>query len=90
MYIDDFEWDRGNLAHISRHGIRDYEVEEAMLFDKPVYLSGREHRYYAYGTTEEGRYLFIVFVAKGAGIIRVVTARGMSRKEIVYYKERRR
>jgi len=90
MYIDNFEWDHGNLAHISRHGIRDHEVEEAILFDKPVYLSGREYRYYAYGTTEEGRYLFIVFITKGAGTIRVITARVMSRKEVRYYKERKR
>ncbi len=90
IYIDSFEWDDSNIEHISRHGIRDYEVEESILFDKPVYLRGRDGRYYAYGVTEDGRYLFIVCAAKGAGTIRVIMARGMSKKEKAYYKERRR
>ncbi len=90
VYIDNFEWDDNNLEHISCHGIRDHEVQETILFDKPIYLRGREHRYYAYGITEDGRYLFIVFAAKGAGTIRVITARSMTRTERAYYKERRR
>lgn len=90
MYIDNFEWDDSNLGHISYHGIRDYEVEESILFDKPLYLRGRDGRYYVYGVTERGRYLFTVFAVKGAGVIRVITARSMNKREKAYYKERRR
>ena len=89
MYVGSFEWDDQNLEHIGRHGVRDHEVEEVILFDKPLYLRGSGDKYYAYGITEEGRYLFTVFVYKSGGAIRVITARDMSRKEKAYYKNRR-
>jgi len=90
MYIDDFEWDDNNIEHIGDHGIQDYEVEEAILFDKPIYRKGRDHTYYVYAVTENGRYIFIVFRIKGNLTIRVITARDMAHKEKAYYKERRR
>lgn len=90
MYIDDFDWDDNNIEHIGDHGVQDYEVEEVILFDKPIYRKGRENTYYAYGMAESGRYLFIVFRAKGSAVIRVITARDMAHKEKAYYEERRR
>ena len=90
MYIDDFDWDDDNIEHIGDHGIQDYEVGEVILFDRPIYRRGRDNTYYAYGVTENGRYLFIVFRVKGSANIRVITARDMAYKEKVYYKERRR
>jgi hypothetical protein len=90
MYIDDFEWNDSNIEHIGDHGLQDYEVEEVILFGKPIYLKGRDNTYYAYGVTENGRYLFIVFKTKASATIRVITARDMVHKERRYYKERRR
>ena len=89
MFIDNFEWDDKNREHISYKNVQDFEVEEVLLFDKPIYLKGRENKYYAYGVTESGRYLFIVFVTKGNAAIRIITARDMEKKERIYYKKRR-
>ena len=89
IQIRDFEWDLGNLEHIREHGVRDYEVEEVLLFDEPVYYKGREGQYCAFGITGEGRYLFIVLEVKEHGLIRVVTARNMTRSERKLYNKRR-
>ena len=88
--IRDFEWDAANVGHISRHSVRDYEVEYAILLDKPAYSRGRDDTYIAYGVTDEGRYLFIVFVVKEHGLIRVITARDMIKREKQYYYKRSR
>ena len=88
MRIDDFEWDDANREHIDRHGISDLEVEDVVLFDEPRYLKGREGRYYAYGITEAGRYLFIVLAVNKPGLARPVTARDMTIRERRYYKRR--
>lgn len=88
MRIDTFDWDEFNESHIAEHGVSIYEVEEAILFHKPLYQKGREGRYIAYGVSAEGRYIFIVFVIKNGACIRVITARDMSRKEMRYYKKK--
>ena len=90
MYISTFDWDEKNEEHISKHGVSIYEVEEVILFCEPLYQRGREGKYIAYGVTEERRYLFMVFVIKDTGRIRVITARDMNRREKSYYKKRKR
>ena len=89
IQIRDFEWDPGNLEHIHEHGVRDYEVEEVLLFDKPIYYKGREGRYCAFGLTDNGRCLFIVFRVKGSGLMRVITARNMTKAERRLYTNKR-
>ena len=89
MYIRSFDWDEKNENHIAEHGIIVFEVEEAILFCNPFYQKGREGKYIAYAVTEDGRYLFIVFVIKGSGRIRVISARDMVEKEKGYYKKRK-
>ncbi|PIW67207.1 MAG: hypothetical protein COW10_06915, partial [Candidatus Omnitrophica bacterium CG12_big_fil_rev_8_21_14_0_65_42_8] len=54
----------------------------------PFYQRSKEGKYIAYAITEEGRYLFIVFVIKDSGRIRVISARDMNEKEKRYYKKR--
>lgn len=90
MIIRDFEWDEENEAHIARHGISPFEVEEAILFSKPVYQRSREGKYVAYAVTENGRYLLVVFVIKGSRRIRVITVRDMSEQEKRYYRKKRK
>ncbi|BDP44423.1 hypothetical protein DAETH_43920 (plasmid) [Deinococcus aetherius] len=75
----DFEWDDANEGHIARHGVTPEEAEEAVLDPDRVpveaYQSpGGERRRAVVGQTNEGRYLFVVFVVR-AGLLRVVTAR---------------
>lgn len=89
MYIHAFDWDEKNEGHIARHGAAIFEIEETILFNKPFYQRSRKGKYVAYAVTEEGRFLFIVFVIKGRGRIRVITARDMTEKEKRYYKKRK-
>ena len=89
MHIHSFEWDEKNENHIAEHGVAIFEIEEAILFGKPFYQRSREGKYITYGLTEEGRHLFIVFIIKGSGRIRVISARDMTEKEKRYYKKRR-
>jgi len=89
MRINSFDWDEKNENHIAEHGVAIFEVEEAILFSRPFYERSRKGRYVAYSVTEEGRCLFIVFVIKGSGRIRVISARDMTEKEKHYYKKRK-
>ena len=89
MHIHSFDWDEKNENHIAEHGVAIFEVEEAILFSKPFYQRSREDKFIAYSVTEEGRYLFIVFVIKGSSQIRVISARDMVEKEKRYYKKRK-
>lgn len=89
MRINDFDWDYRNIGHIARHNVQDYEVEEVILFDKPIYYKSRDKTFVAYGFTEDGRYLFIVFGVKRRGVIRVITARDMTEREKHNYRRKR-
>lgn len=89
IQIKNFEWDEINLEHIHDHKVEDYEVEDVLLFDEPIYYKRRENKYCTFGITNEGRYLFIVFVAKDTGLIRVITARNMTKTEKKLYNKRR-
>lgn len=80
MRIAGFEWDHGNIAHIARHRVRPHEVEE-IFYGEVCVFRGRRRRFLAYGQSFSGRYLFVVFEARGRGKIRVITAREMSPKE---------
>ncbi len=89
MRIYGFDWDKENLGHIDKHGVRDYEVEEVILFGKPIFQKSRDNTYVAFGITQDGRYLLVVFIARGHGLIRSVTARGMTDREKHNYRKRR-
>jgi hypothetical protein len=58
--IPGFEWDSRNEGHIAEHGVEPEEAEE-VFFDAPFHRRGRNGYYYAYGQTDAGRYLFIVY-----------------------------
>ena len=88
-----FEWDRGNIEkNWLKHKVNPVECEET-FFNRPLVVvadpkhSQREKRYYALGQTSEGRLLFVVFTAR-KGLIRVISARDMSRQERNAYEER--
>jgi hypothetical protein len=99
MEIDDilrrctgFEWDEGNLLkNWERHGVSASECEQ-VFFNRPlVSLPDRAHsdaepRFYALGQTDVARYLFIAFTVRN-DLIRVISARDMSRKERKAYDE---
>ena len=81
-----FDWDEGNAQKIwAKHGVVQSECEHLFL-NRPLAVaddaqhSQHESRYYALGKTNLGRRLFVVFTVRG-DLIRVISARGMSRHE---------
>ncbi|RMF29930.1 MAG: BrnT family toxin [Chloroflexi bacterium] len=81
MRIEDLLWDEANIAHIARHRVEAYEVEEAIWGDPHVRRGRGEKRYRVYGQTEAGRYLFIVIERVRGTLYYVVTARDMTDRE---------
>ncbi len=90
FYISEFEWDEANESHIwNRHKASPEEVEEC-FFNHPRKITKKpqsEDRYYLFGRTDRGRYLFIVSQYKGFGIVRPISARDMDRKERAFYEK---
>jgi len=91
MKIERISWDQETVDHISNHAVSPEEVEEVLFndVDSPLIMRGKEGRYLAYGKTNGGRLLLIVWVAKYRKT-KIITARDMSNKEKQFYKERKR
>ena len=87
-----FEWDEGNLLNDwESHGVSAPECEP-IFFNRPLITgsdekhSQQEARFYAFGQTDSGRLLFIVFAVRNK-LIRVISARDMNRKERRVYEK---
>ena len=93
-YIVGFQWDTGNAYKSNeKHVVSQGEAEE-IFFNQPLLIDGdekhslEERRYLALGITSVGRLLSVVFtLRKKATLIRVVSARPMSRKERAFYEK---
>ncbi len=86
-----FEWDEGNVPKIwDKHQVSTTECEQ-VFFNLPLFAgldkkhSRAEKRYYLLGQTDTGRRLFIVATVRG-DLLRVISARTMSRKERKAYE----
>lgn len=82
----EFEWDEGNKTkNVVKHGVRNKESEQ-IFFNNPTIFEDKKHskiqetRLYAYGTTDKGRLLTVVFTIRNKRI-RVVSARPMGKRE---------
>ena len=83
-----FDWDAGNeRKSVEKHGVGQSEVEQ-MFFNEPLLLSGDmqhsqdEARFHALGHSDDGRKLHVTFtLRRDRTLIRVISARDMSRKE---------
>ena len=87
----EFEWDRGNVGKNKKHGVEDFEGEEAFFDGRKVLLrdiphSKGEERFILLGKTKGGRLLFVVFT-KRARRIRIISARNVNQKEKPLYEE---
>lgn len=87
-----FEWDEGNLLkNWEKHSVTPSECEQ-VFFNRPLIAarddqhSQSESRYYLLGQTDSDRKLFLVFTVRDS-MIRVITARDMSRKERKRYED---
>jgi len=90
--IAGFDWNDGNLLkNLVKHGVEPREAEqvfedEFVMFLKDVKHSEREDRFHALGKTHEGRHLFVTFTMRSEEtLIRVISARDMSKKELACY-----
>ena len=89
-----FEWDDGNSdKNWVTHGVGCGEAEE-VFFNVPLILaldrkhSKTEDRHFGLGVTNFGRALFVVFTIRG-NLVRVISARDMSRGERRIYEQAR-
>lgn len=85
-----FEWDAGSAQKSCvAHRVTQAESEE-VFFNLPVFVledakhSGRERRYNVLGRTNADRLLSVIFTIRG-DLVRVISARPMSRKERTAY-----
>ncbi|MBI1869802.1 MAG: BrnT family toxin [Chlamydiae bacterium] len=81
-----FDWDQGNLTkNWKKHRVSFLECED-VFFNEPLVVvqdevhSRVEPRYCVLGRTDQGRLLFVVFTVR-KDLVRVISARDMSRKE---------
>jgi len=89
-----FQWDAGNAYKSQdKHGVTQGEAEE-IFFNQPLMIAGderhseEERRYLALGITGAKVMLSVVFtLRKKASLIRVVSARPMSKKERAFYEK---
>lgn len=85
-----FQWDDGNSdKNWISHQVTKSECEQ-IFFNQPLLVeddekhSKTEIRYYALGRTDNERKLFIVFTIR-ENLIRIISARDMSKKEREVY-----
>ena len=88
--IEGFEWDDGNSSkNWTRHQVSQTEAEQVFL-NRPIVVadarSGIEPRRFAFGHTDGDRLLTVVFTIRGR-LLRVVSARPMSRRERKRYEQ---
>ena len=93
IFIDQcqgFDWDAGNLdKNWEKHKVSPSECEQ-VFFNLPLLLmddsahSDNEKRFFILGITDAKRKLFIAFKLRN-NLIRVISARDMSRKEREVY-----
>jgi uncharacterized protein len=86
------ERDAGNLEkNWLAHQVSAAECEQ-LFFNQPLVVAGDsahsqlEERFYALGQTDGGRRLFVAFTLRGE-LLRVISARDMSRKERKVYED---
>ena len=91
--LEGFQWDEGNAAkNWMRHEVSQAECEQLFL-NRPIVVtiddghSTVEKRFAALGHADSGRQLTVVFTARGT-LLRVVSARPMSRRERGIYAKR--
>lgn len=89
--IEGFDWDAGNSRkNVDKHDVAQAEAEqvflnEPLLVSPDVEHSGEEQRFQALGATDRGRRLHVTFTIRRGTLIRVISARDMSRKERALY-----
>jgi uncharacterized DUF497 family protein len=90
-----FEWDDGNLdKNWELHRVSFWEAEEIFLNEPLVIAADLKHsesepRFLALGQADSGRRLFVRFTVRGS-LIRVISARDMTRREVSSYEQKKK
>lgn len=94
MFIEDIVWLDDVIDKIEhRHRVTSEEVEE-VFYNIPRYRKAQkgkyegEDLYYAYGQTDSGRYLLVVFIYKKTKDALIISARDMDKKERKRYAQK--
>ena len=87
-----FQWDEGNAdKNWIAHNVENWECEQ-LFFNDPLLIlddpkhSASEQRWAAFGKTDAGRPITLVFTMRG-NLIRVISARDLNRKERRFYEK---
>ena len=88
LNVEGFIWEDWVVEKLDwKHGVDPEEVEE-VFFNRPYKLRrASSGKYLLYGQTEDGRYLFIVFVWVDK-LIKVISARDMTESEQRFFKRK--
>ena len=88
-----FQWDRGNQdKNLVKHNVQNWECEQ-LFFNRPLLVledpghSVAERRWAAFGKTDSGRLLLVIFTKRGS-LLRVISARDMNGREKKFYEEK--
>ena len=79
-----FEWDQGNSTkNLLIHQVEDWECEQVFFNEPLLVLDDPKHslvekRWVAFGRTDGGRLLVVIFTKRGK-LLRVISARATSR-----------
>src|SRR3954470_7988126 len=94
---DGFDWDAGNRAKCTKHGLTIGAIETCLrgdpLIAPDLRHSVNEQRFLAVGRDSGGRGIFVVFTMRerdGLTLLRPLSARYMHRKEIEGYEAKDR
>jgi uncharacterized DUF497 family protein len=92
--IEGFDWDPGNSRKSAdKHGVSQSEAEQVFLNDPLLVVADERHsdeekRFHALGRSDGGRLIHVTFTFRGGGtLIRVISARDMSRRERALYAQ---
>jgi len=84
-YLPEFEWDDINEGHLlDSHGVTVYEAESC--FGQPNTRKRSGDRLLMLGKTDDDRMLFLVYVQKPDGTVRVISGRDMTAGERATYR----
>jgi len=87
-----FDWDKGNIdKNLIKHNIENWECEQIFFNEPLIILNDSKHSFFeerwaAFGKTDTGRLLIVIFAKRGK-LLRVISARDMNRRERKFYEE---
>jgi len=89
-----FDWDDGNRDKNLKHNVQNCECEQVFFNDPIIILDDPKHsitedRFAAFGKTDGGRRLVVIYTKRGSKI-RVISARDMNKKENQFYENFRK